>query len=405
MSVELLSIAFNLPPGNTDGPSVTIRRNAVDAIPLPEWRSGETLTADQSLVAYSNVKAQNQVVNIRIRMRGPAGSSFRIRALGPDRTEQQRLGCALVFFYLLLRLLPFPQRERLNMLGDIEPFTIAFPQTQTVDQFSEAERTISLSNHSIGGTGVWVSNTNWRWQYEDDSGWHDIVTTRHRVYCLHDHPTRPWQQDYMGGANPKLPWTDALDIVCEWSAFARSAGDIATAIADGVWNAGSSGLFRYDASGSDPEFTSVDLGGTFNLTRFLGHLQRARGTRPVQCYDCAAAVSTLANLLGADLDQFQFNFGGLPGALEGGSRLLLLIGHRDPERASWTEHEITTVPRAIGSQVWDACLQLNRVVTPTSRVSFIGEPPRGMLFSRYKTLFLEDPMQQTPTRRGRRDIT
>jgi hypothetical protein len=308
----------------------------------------------------------------------------------------------LIFLHLLLRLTPFPQWQRLNMLGGVGPFTIGFPTTQTVDLFSEAEMTISLSDHSIGGTGVWVSNTNWRWQYEDDLGWHDIVTTRHRVYALHDHPTRPWQQDYMGGANPRLPWTDALDIACEWSAWARSAGDVATAITNGVWDAGSTGLFRYDSSGAssgaEPEFASAGLPGNFNLTGFLNHLQRARGTRPVQCYDCAAAVSTLANLLGADLDQFQFNFAGE-------SRLLLLIGHSTPERASWTEHAVAIV-RGADPQFWDACLQLNRVTVPTARVSFIGEPARGMPFSRYKTLFLEEPMQMTPSSgRGRRDIT
>ena len=395
MSVQLLSIAFNLSPGSTDGPSVTIRRNALDEVRIPEWRSGETFTADQCLVAYSNTRAQDQDINIRVRMRGPAGSSFRIRAIGPDRAEQQRLGCALIFVHLVLRLLPFPQGQRLSMLGDVGPFVVSFPQTQTVDQFSETEMTVSLSDHSVGAMGVWISNTSWRWQYDDGLGWHDIVTSRHRVYCLHNHPTLPWQQDYMDGANRRLPWTEALDIACEWSAWARSASDIATAITNGVWNAGSSGLFRYGPPEMDPEFASDNLTGTFNLTRFLDHLQRGRSARVVQCYDCAAAVSTLANLLGANLDQCQFNFGDQ-------SRLLLLIGHSVPERAWWTEHAVTIVPPP-STDIWDACLQLN-VAAPPRGVSFLGQPVRGISFSSYKALFLENVAQSTTRYRGRRDI-
>lgn len=390
MSIRLLNITFNLSPGSTDGPSVTIRRNASDDVRLPEWRRDETVSAEQCPVAYSSAKARGQTVNIRVLMSGPAGRSFTVRALGPDRAEQDRLGCALTILYGLLRLLPFPQWQQLNMIGWVEPFIITFPETQRVDQISTAEVTVPLSDHRIGGTGVWVSNTSWRWQYASEPGsWSDIVTSRHRVYCLIDHPTRPWQQEYMGGDNPRLPWTNALDLACEWAAWSRTADSVASAMTRGVWDAGVSGLLRYEV-GSSAFVSGGPLGGRFDLAGFLSHLRGGTGARSIECYDCAAAVSTLANLLGANLRQHQFSY------LQGReSESVLLIGHGRDSRATWSEHEVASVatpPR--GSKVWDACLQLN-AAAPTAEGSFIGQPVHGMTFADYKTLFLGDEVGGT----------
>lgn len=400
MSVQLLNITFNLSPGRTDGPSVTIRRNARDNVRLPEWRLRETFTSEQCPIAYSNAQARDQTVSIRVRLSGPAGTSFRVRALGPDRAEQARLGCALMYFYWLM---PFSQWQSFSVLGEIEPFVIFFPQTQTVAQFSEAELTVELSGHSIGARGVWVSDTNWRWQYLDESGiWRDIITTRHRVYCLDAHPTLPWQQDYMAGANPRLPWVDALEVACAWAAGAHNADDVARAICRGVWNAGSTGLLRYDPSRRGDFADDENRGGRFDLSLFLSHLRSGTAARSVQCFDCAAAVSTLANILGADLDQYQFTIDWAPDDTR--SKPVLLIGHSNPTRATWITHEVVSVPTPpSGSRVWDACLQLN---APSLRppVTFVGRQVLGMTFADYRVLFLTEGSRAHDPMRGRRDL-
>jgi hypothetical protein len=305
----------------------------------------------------------------------------------------------LIFFYWLM---PFLRWQSLSMLGEVEPFIISFPQTQTVAQFSEAELTVELSGHSIGAAGVWVSDTNWRWQYLDESGiWRDIITTRHRVYCLNAHPTLPWQQD-MDGANPRLPWVDALEVACAWAAGAHNADDVARAICRGVWNAGSTGLLRYDRDRQGDFAEDDNRIGRFDLSLFLSHLRSGTAARSVQCFDCAAAVSTLANVLGADVDQYQFTIDWPPTGK--GSKPVLLIGHSDPGPATWTTHEVAAVPTPpTGYRVWDACLQVN---TPALRppVRFLGRQVLGMTFADYKALFLAEGSRAHDAIRGRRDL-
>jgi hypothetical protein len=270
-------------------------------------------------------------------------------------------------------LVSFLRWER-NVLGEIEPFSVAFPDVvQTVDQLSEIEITVPLSRSAIGGLGVSVNNTYWDWKYQDEFGeWRDLITTRHRVYCVVRHPTLPWQEDFMGGANPNLPWTDALDLACEWAAGARSADAAASAIVGGVWTA----TLRYDVEG----FASDNVTGTFNLTEFIRHLRAGTSIHTVDCTDCAAAVSTFANILGGDFDQHQFT------NVET-SRAVKLIGHSETGPITWTLHEFASRPGGptLSTRViWDACLQLNAATSPAP---FMPEPVQGMPFARYKNLF------------------
>jgi hypothetical protein len=170
-------------------------------------------------------------------------------------------------------LLPRRTWQELNILGEVLPFRIAFPQTTTGADTTEAEVTVELHRHALRNPGIWASNTRWRWQYFETSTrrWMDIITTHHRAYRLPGHPAEPWQQDYMGGENTRLPWVDAFEVACEWAALSADAYYTRRAIVREVWNLGAAGLLRYGITIPDGEkFVTVD---TFHLTQFLDHLR------------------------------------------------------------------------------------------------------------------------------------
>jgi hypothetical protein len=394
LNPQLLSITFNLSPGDVTRPSVTLRRNMANPVVIPEWRLGETFAPEDCPVAYSNARIRGQPVSIRVRMRGPAGRRFSIRALGPDWLQQAELGCSLVFLYWLL---PAQKWQQFSVLGQVPVFGIAFPQSKGAESMTEAEVTVDLRQHTIGSLGVWVSNTSWRWQFNEGLGpWTDIVTTSHRIFCLVDHPTLPWQQDYMDGSNRRLPWVDALEFACSWAAGARGYDAVLTAIVRGIWNAGSMGLFRYEPDPFPAFASSGVVGSTFALTDFLGQLRRPAGTRSIDCYGCAAATSTFADLLGLDLSQQAFT------STDAEARVLL-IGHDGLERPSWNEHEVA---KGTDGRVWDACLQLNTSPEPSVPGSFIPQGVYGIDFTEYKRRFLgaRSAASASVTYNGRRDL-
>jgi len=389
--MEVLSIQFNLEPGSTTQPSVTVRRNRSTPVVLPEWRLGQTFRPEDCAVVYAQSTSRG-AVRIRVRLRGPAGQTVEVRALGPEWIEQARLGCLLAVFYWLI---PFQQWRQYNVLGEVRPFSVAFPQSPAGEKETETEVTVELYGHSLGNM-IWMTDTSWRWQFRAGfTPWRDIVTTHHRAYCIPSHPVEPasapWRQS-SDLSDAKLPWLDAIDLACAWAAGSRDRDMTMRAIVRGIW--GNGHLLRYDRVG----FTSDGLGEPFRLTEFIRHLRTGTSPRSVECYDTSAAVSTFANLLGFSVDQYAMS---LPGRAED-VRPVLRIGHTTPVLPAWTEHELARD----GANVWDACLQL-ALETPGRTDLFVPEPVYGMPLSTYRrriTATAAAAGSLATSYRGRRDI-
>lgn len=388
--MEILSIQFNLEPGSVTQPSVTVRRNRSTPAVLPEWRLRETFRPEDCSVVYAQ-SASRGAVRIRVRLRGPAGQSFEVRALGPEWTQQASLGCLLPFLYWLI---PFQQWRQFNALGEVRPFSVVFPQSPTGAIETEQEVTVTLYGHSLGNM-IWTSDTAWRWQFRAAlAPWQDMVTTHHRTYCIPTHPvdpgSAPWRQS-SDLADPKLPWIDAIDLACMWAAGSRDFDVTMRAIVRGLW--GNGHLLRYQRVG----FTSPGVETPFQLTEFIRHLRTGTTVRTVECYDMAAAVSTFANVLGLNVMQYAMS---LP--RDGSLRPVLPIGRTTPEPPSWFEHEVARV----GPQIWDACLQLAREA-PVSADIFVPEPVYGIPLARYKSLLTTNDTAARsiiPAYQGRREV-
>ena len=389
MDPELQSITFNISPGDLTQPSITLRRNAAEPVTIPEWRRRETNAPLDSPVAYSIARARNGQVSIRVRMRGPAGRTFNVRALGPDWLEQFQLGCIYSVFYWLL---PISRWQQLTVLGDVPPFIISFPQTAGGEKMTEAEVTVTL-RHTIGNLGIWISNMRWRWEFSEGFGlpWRYITDSTHRVYCIADHSTAPWRETDPASSNRNLPWVDALEVACLWAAGSREMDAILRALVRGVWDAGSRGLLRY--GNIDGAFTIGGGLNPLNLTEFVRHIRTGTTARSVQCYDCAAVVSTLANLLGLNVEQYAFNFAS--------ERTALLIGHSRPSEIFWTEHEVARIGTGSATRVWDACAQYNAGSSSDPR-RFVARAVYGMSFPEFRPLLSDSGVAFQYN--GRRDV-
>src|SRR5690606_28972959 len=83
MSVQLESIAFNHDPIGHSSDALNIRRNATQAITVPEWRQGVSASADDSPAAYSLADVHGKAVTIQVELRrtGPCGNTVEVRAL------------------------------------------------------------------------------------------------------------------------------------------------------------------------------------------------------------------------------------------------------------------------------------------------------------------------------------
>src|SRR5688572_20944593 len=87
MSVQLESIAFNHDSGAHSADALTIRRNATQAINVPEWRRGISVAADDAPAAYSLAAVHGNTVTIRVELRrtGSCDDCVQVRAVDMNR--------------------------------------------------------------------------------------------------------------------------------------------------------------------------------------------------------------------------------------------------------------------------------------------------------------------------------
>lgn len=366
MSVQLESITFNHDTSGHSHDALTVRRNAAQDVAIPEWQRGVSVQPEDAPAAYSLADVRHRRVTIRAEFRrtGKVGQCVHVRALD----IKGRHGCLYAIIEALgwERCVRPPKR---SLLGDVREHQVCFGSDNTSGSVE-----FELIHHRLDTAGVERDVTMWRWQYRDGAGpWQDIAFTQHEVFAVLAAPTAPWQQT-PAAANAQLPWTDALRYACDWAAGAHSADDAAGKVTSAVYVLGPS-LVTYDCPGGGSSHYSW---GDFDLTAFLDRLGGGIGNGVyVNCSDCATFVSTMSNLVGADLWQSRMGWGF-------NLNPLLAIGSSVWQTAcNWggfSYHEVAWKGACSANEnIFDACLQVDVDADPTS-APHTGALPRNMRF-------------------------
>jgi len=315
------AIRFNYHTGSISNDALNIRTNSTTSAPSPSWLKGVSSTYSDSPAAYTIKETEGSSLAIRVAMRANGLSAAYVRALGGGR------------------------------LGRVKEKLVSFDKWG----YSGYE-TFELENTTFHSYGVNSYNIAWRWQWRmhpDDDAWRDIVVTRHRIYVVLETPTLPWVQT---SGSTALPWTEALEIACNWAQGASNKVDAATLITE-RYNA--CGRFVYDKS-SGYTFYGWD---EYNLTEMIERLNGGLGMGDfVNCTDSANTVSTFANLIGCSLWQIR---------LEGSFYMnpIMAIGYNDWEVPFWGGfgyHEVVWKgPCTENGYLYDGCLKVDGDSDPT----------------------------------------
>jgi hypothetical protein len=356
------AIKLNNTPNALTPKTLNLRRNATTTIPIPEW-TYQMDEAWEAPVAY-NVAAVGT---------GPVTIKAKLQALEilADGTSQPWTGQAPV------------RAVGGGILGDLDEVLVDF-----VDGVSTPEYiAFTASGHSLGSTGVRgvaMEDIAWTWQIlrPGEVDFLDVGTSHHRVYTVYRKPRAPWDNTPGSAQNA---WTEALDVACSISGGVGMADDldeICCAVA-ALFNAGGGfcdtvngspsttvGALMYDVA-TAPHYSG---GPNVQLGAFLERCRGGAGNGPlVNCSDCAALFSTLANLLGANLWQGQI-FTGLiiPVMPIGcGSWWLPSTGYVAGAGVFPSEflnlHEVAWKGDVVlGNLVWDVCYLVNGAADPAN---------------------------------------
>lgn len=352
MGLNVAAILLDHGRGLPGVATVPLRYDATQPVLLPEWQRGQ---------------------------RAPAVAAYAIDRLGPTATVQACFTATpeLPRVVEVRALAEAPGGAPLPfapLVGCLAPRRVSFD-----DRGVSAWQAFTFRTAAMAAGGVACATLQWRWQLRRGPAdpWTDVDATQHRIYALLGQPTAPWLTQPAVPANPALPRTDLLDVACLWASGARDRAGVAARIAAAVNRLGGATL-AYDAAVGAPHYTVLGL-PHFLCDAFLDRVRGGEGAGPlVNCSDCATIVSTLANLLGADLWQSKM---GLVGP---GFRLnpLLAIGAREWStlHGSFGFHEVAwTGACAADDLVYDACLRVDADMDPSARPR-VPLLPLGMRF-------------------------
>lgn len=352
--VELTGIKFDHDPTGTAADALTIRRDRDTPVPQVQWTKDLT-KPEESPAAYAVTRVANRAINIQagFAATGPAdaATSVQVKADGG------------------------------GLLGPIDPFTVTFENGTS----KPAYVTIPLNHHALASGGVRRQDITWTWSYRVPEGsWQPMATTAHRVYVVLDTPSLPWRPEPNGGT--QQPWTDVLDLACQWAGGATTPGDAAAAITTRV--NGSLGL-TYDTDSGTSVYTSDDgYGQVFSCTAFLNELGNRPGGqgKKVNCTDCASIVTAFANVLGCNLKAFVMGSGSRTGF---GCNKIQAIGHQDWAypfaNHAFAYHEVAWDGKGcFDDPLYDACLKVDGGTAPwdwtTASVQHLPTLPLRMTF-------------------------
>lgn len=315
MSVSLKQLLFNHDPADKRGSALNLRVDYDEAIVGPEWSRVAGRAAFEQPIAYAARSTDPALLGLfaNFTWSGPPPRRLEVQAV-PDRPRQwdadqraallralaqiqEPLNPALAEYYSALAGL---LAESVPLLGRIAPTPV------TIGEGSESGPVfLKLTGGVLKASAVGVHQIAWRWQFRTASNpeWQDFETSYHRIFTTLDRPAAPWLQEPAEIWNSGLPWSRALELACTWAAGAMSQREVATMICGGVYAMGGWQIEYGCPIGAREMYANTPL-GFFDLTAFLERAQGGLGNGPyVNCTDCACAVSTLANLLGAELWQ------------------------------------------------------------------------------------------------------
>jgi hypothetical protein len=318
---EISGIVFNYNNASISNDALNLRKNATTAASSRSWKKGQASTFAESTALYAIQETQGNPLAVRVAFRANGISGAFIRAIGGGR------------------------------LGPAKEHYVSFDAAG----FSGYE-TFELSSPTFHAHGVNAYGITWQWQWRRKPAdpWRSLVTTRHRIYAVLRAPTLPWVQT-VGSAS--LPWTDALDIACNWASGATNQVTAASRITSS-YNA--SGRVSYDTV-SGATFYGF---ASYNLTQMINRLNGGVGLgAKVNCTDSADTVSTFANLIGCDLWQSRMgsNFDLNP---------IIAIGYNVwaiPFNGGFSYHEVAWTNACTETdRVFDGCLKVDADADPTA---------------------------------------
>ncbi|MGH7710157.1 MAG: hypothetical protein ACREOG_02675, partial [Gemmatimonadaceae bacterium] len=157
MAVQLESIGFNHDTSAHTNDALNIRRNAAQAVILPEWRRGVSVTADDSPAAYSIADVQGNSVQIQVELRrtDPQLNCVEVRAL-----DMNAAGGCLYLILVALGLGKWIKPGPRNLLGAVDSRCVCFGPNNLTGPVL-----FTLKHHRLHTAGVENSITLWRWQY------------------------------------------------------------------------------------------------------------------------------------------------------------------------------------------------------------------------------------------------
>lgn len=300
---------------------VPIRKNLDDPT-VPAW-TAESRDPSASPVYVSLQSEAEGPVAFQVQLEGTAGKTGSLKAVGGGEVGEV-VECLL----------------RINEDGQSGPLTATF----------------SMEGLTVAGIGIY--DIEWEWQFQETGSieWTTISTTQHRVYVGLGALGSPWSQEADAENNP---WIDALEIACLWAKGETSEDGIASAITRGL---ATCGIFQYDTQNGDTFYTNMF--GDVQLMEFIDRVNGGEGYgRKVNCTDCAAIVSTLANLLGCQLRQAQMG-----AAYKFPVREIISIGFEEwarPFDGYFSYHEVAWNGEiGADAHIYDACIYLDGSESP-----------------------------------------
>ena len=289
----------------------------------PEWTAHNPAAA--AVVAYRLDQTAGQTIPLQVQLVSAAAMDLELKA--EDATGD-------------------------NLTGSVPPFCLQLaggtPATKIV--YLNAPR---LTNPE----GVQSHDDEWQWYARPSGGdWQPLLKTRHRAYAVLGPPQAPWSTD-----DPeRYVWTDALDFVCVWAEGARDPYTAASRITRCFYAYGepdSKPRLSYDGVAHYLWCPEPFSKAVFAFSDLLHFLSGAVPTNPssVDCHDCASAVSTFANAVGAALIQkiIEIPFDQIH------TNVIRLIGGEEISMP-FGEHELAWGGSASsGDPVWDSCLMVD----------------------------------------------
>lgn len=230
--------------------AIHLRKNYSTPIPKPEWVMGERSGAA--------LYVQSSPVEILARFEAP-----------PNRDSA------------------YIWAESGLPLGGLEGQWVYF-----YDGVSDPEYySFSTENPVPSGLGHYTWDWQWKMYTLPDGRVKNItVSGPHEIYSVLGEPGLPWET---GGENTQNPWTDALDLAIteiEASTVVEALDEVTAYCFDRP-------CFEYDIWTGAPCY--ISYGWNFNLSLFIQDMETQHDPRVGNCYDGAAIVHTLADLLGA----------------------------------------------------------------------------------------------------------